>query len=701
MTTPALEGHARRFIPVDVVVTVAIIGVVVMMVIPLPTVLLDLLLAFNLTLSVTVLMVAMYTREPLQFSVFPSLLLVTTLFRLSLNVSSVRLILLNGYAGELIRRFGEFVVGGNVVVGLVVFFILVVIQFVVITKGAERVAEVAARFTLDAMPGKQMAIDADLNSGLIDETQARTRRRDIEREADFYGAMDGASKFVKGDAVAAVLITVISLVGGFIVGMLQKGLSAADAARQFSLLTVGDGLVTQIPALLISTATGIIVTRAASESDLGHDLATQLTAYPKVLALVAGLLVLFAMVPGLPPFPFLALACAAAYGARSVRRGAEEKARREAELQRVAKTEAVRRPENVVQLLPVDPIEIELGYALLPLAERNHTGDLAERVSAIRHQLALELGLVVPPVRIVDNIQLRPNQYVIRMRGVTMVDGELYEDRYLAMNPGQVAEEIDGLATREPAFGLPALWIPEEDRDRAELAGYTVVDPGSVLATHLTEVIRTNAPDLLSRQETQNLMNTVKDRSPVLLEELVPNLLTTGEVQRVLQNLLRENVSIRDLNTILETLADYARITRDVEVLTEYARRSLGRAICQQVGFRPGQGPLPVLTVDPNLEDQLVKAVRRTDTGSFLAVAPQLVGAVLESVRREASHLTSRGHLPIVVCSPEVRSHFRRLVEKAAGKLIVLSFAELPSNMELQAVGSITAGPGALAGSAS
>ncbi len=699
-SSPSAPVKTGRSVPLDVIITVAIISMVAMMVIPLPAFLLDILLAFNLTLSMTILMVTMYTREPLQFSIFPSLLLVTTLFRLSLNVSSTRLILLNGYAGEIIRRFGEFVVGGNAVVGMVVFFILVVIQFVVITKGAERVAEVAARFTLDAMPGKQMAIDADLNSGLIDEAAARARRRDIEREADFYGAMDGASKFVKGDAVAGVLITVINLIGGFIVGMMQKGLSAADAAKQFSLLTVGDGLVSQIPALLISTATGIIVTRAASDSDMGRELATQLTAQPKVLSIAAALLAGFALVPGLPTVPFLVLAAATGYGARAIRRATEAKARQDAERKRVAQTEAVRRPESVVPLLALDPIEVELGYALLPLAEKTVHGDLSERVSAIRRQTALDLGLVVPPVRIVDNIQLRPNQYVIRLRGVAAADGELYADRFLAMNPGQVEEEVPGLSTREPAFGLPALWVTEGDRDRAELAGYTVVDPGSVLATHLTEVIKAHASELLGRQETQSLINSVKERAPVLVEELVPSLLTVGEIQKVLQSLLREGISIRDLGTVLETLADNARVTRDTEVLTEYVRRALGRAICQQLGYKNGQGPLPVLTVDPNLEDQLIRSARRTETGTYLAVSPAQVGSVLESVRREAGRLTSQGSLPIVVCSPEVRPHFRRLVEKAAAKLIVLSFAELPPAMELQAVGSITAGPSVLAESA-
>ncbi len=671
----------------DVFVAVAVIAMIVMMVVPLPTALLDLLLSFNLTFSLVVVLVTMYTAEPLQFSIFPSLLLVTTLFRLSLNVTSARLVLLNGYAGEVIRTFGSFVVGGNPVVGFIVFLILVVIQFIVITKGAERVAEVAARFTLDAMPGKQMSIDADLNAGTITDKEARARRLAIEREADFYGAMDGASKFVRGDAIAGILIIVIDIIGGFVIGMVQRGMSVTEALSTYTLLTVGEGLITQIPALLVSTATGMIVTRAASEGAMGQDLVAQLLAQPRVLQIAGGFLGLLGLVPGLPKLPFFALAVLTfglgSYMQRALKvdaAEAEEKARAEA-------VESEKRPENVLSLLQIDPLEIELGYGLIPLADRTQNGDLAERVAAIRRQMALELGLVVPPIRIMDNMQLRPNTYLIKLRGVQISQGELILGRSLAMNPGVVEEDLEGIQTHEPAFGLPALWITDEQRERAEALGYTVVDPGSVLATHLTEVVRGHAPDLLGRQEVQTLIEAVKQHHPAVVEELIPNLMTLGEVQKVLQNLLREGVSVRDLVSIAESLADHARQTKDPDILTEYARQALYRTITRQYGL--DKGPTNVVTVDPELEQVILRSVQRTDQGSYLALDPEVTQRVHASLRDLIEKLTALGRQAIVLCSPIVRLYFRRLTEKALPRLVVLSYNELDSGVEVESIGTV------------
>ena len=532
----------------DIVLAGAVVLVIIMMIIPLPTALLDILFAFNITVSLTVLLVALYTVEPLDFSVFPSLLLVTTLFRLALNVSSTRLILLQGYAGQIVEAFGTFVVGGNYIVGMVIFLILVVIQFVVITNGAGRVAEVAARFTLDAMPGKQMSIDADLNAGLINDEEARRRRRMIEKEADFYGAMDGASKFVKGDAVAGIIITIINLLGGIAVGALMLGLSVQESAQRFALLTVGDGLVSQIPALLISTATGIVVTRAASESNLGEDLTRQILAQPRGLGIASGVLFLFGLVPGLPTLPFFALAALAGSAAYAVSRAtkAEEARRQAAEAarhQQAATQESVQ-PGDLVDTLAVEPLEVEIGYGLIPLVDRSQGGDLLDRITLVRRRIATELGLLVAPIRIRDNLELGPNEYVVKIRGNTVARAEIFPDRYLAMDSGMVTERVEGVETREPAFGLPAVWVSEADRDRAELAGYTVVDPSSVTTTHLAEVIKRYAPELLGRQDVKSLIDSLKESAPAVVEEVIPDVLTIGEVQKVLQNLLRERVPI-------------------------------------------------------------------------------------------------------------------------------------------------------------
>ena len=559
----------------DVMLALGVVMIVMMMIIPLPPFLLDLLLALNITLSLTIVMISIYNVEPLQFSVFPSLLLVTTLFRLALNVSATRLILLQGYAGEVILAFGSFVVGGNAVVGFIVFIILILIQFIVITKGAERVAEVAARFTLDAMPGKQMAIDADLNAGLINDNEARTRRRNIQREADFYGAMDGASKFVKGDAIAAIVIIVVNILGGFIIGMVQRDMSILQALQTYTLLTVGEGLVNQIPALLVSTATGLVVTRAASENNLGHDIAAQLLAYPRVFFLVAAVLAVLSAVPGLPGVPFLSIAILISglgYILQKTAKTAQETAVTQQEEKEL---EEVRKPENIVSLLQVDPIELEIGYSLIPLVDVAQGGNLLDRVVMIRRQCALEMGIVVPTIRIRDNIQLKPNAYVIKIKGIEVAKGELLLDHFLAMNPGTVTEEIPGEETMEPAFGLPALWIHEAYRERAELSGYTVVDPISVLATHLTEVVKGHCDELLGRQDVQTLIDSVKQDHPAVVSELVPAMLSVGDIQKVLVCLLKERVSVRDLVSIMETLADTATFTKDPEVLAEYVRRTL------------------------------------------------------------------------------------------------------------------------------
>ena len=670
----------------DIVVALGIITIIIMMIIPLPAFLLDLLLSLNITFALVIIMVAVYNIEPLDFSVFPSLLLITTLFRLALNVSSTRLILLDGYAGEVIMAFGNFVVGGNAVVGFIIFVILIIIQFLVITKGSERVAEVAARFTLDAMPGKQMSIDADLNSGAITDAEAHQRRKNIQREADFYGAMDGASKFVKGDAIAAIIIIVINIVGGFIIGMVQRDLGPLQALQSYTLLTVGEGLVNQIPALLISTATGIVVTRAASESNLGHDLTDQLFKNPRVFYIVSGVLAVMGLVPGLPTVPFLSLGIICfviGYILQSTEKHAAESQITNQEEQ---EKEEVRKPENIVSLLQIDTMELEIGYSLIPMVDVSQGGDLLDRVVMIRRQCALELGLIVPTIRIRDNIQLKPNIYVIKLKGIEIARGELLLDHYLAMNPGTVFEEIIGIETVEPAFGLPALWIQESNREDAELAGYTVVDPVSVLATHLTEVIKSHAAEVLGRQEVQTLIDAVKQNNPAVVDEVTPNLLSIGDIQKVLAKLLRERISIRDMVTILETLADYAQLTKDTEILTEYARQSLARQISRQY---VQNNTLTCLTVDLQLENTISNNVQRTESGSYVALDPHVLQAIVASISSELPKITNLGYQPIVLTSPAVRTYFHKLIERSAPNLIVLSYAELEPKVEVQSLGMV------------
>ena len=670
----------------DVIIAVTLVTIVIMMIIPLPKLLLDLLICLNITIALVVVMSAIYNEEALDLSVFPSLLLVTTLFRLALNISSTRLILLDGDAGEVITAFGNFVVGGNPVVGFIMFIILVIINFIVITKGSERVAEVSARFTLDAMPGKQMAIDADLNQGAITDAEAKVRREKVQRESDFFGAMDGASKFVKGDAIAAIIIMFINIAGGFVIGMVQRNLEAVQALQTYTLLTVGEGLVSQIPALLISTATGIIVTRSASEGNLGQDLVGQLFHNERIFFIITGVLLFLALVPGLPGIPFFALSMACLFIGYNLRKTTEEGAETKQEEKKTKAKEDATKPENIVSLLQVDPMELEIGYSLIPLVDTGQGGDLLDRIVMIRRQCALELGLVVPTIRIRDNIQIKPNAYIIKLKGIEIAKGELLLDHFLAMNSGTVFEEVPGIETTEPAFGLPALWIPESEREQAELNGYTVVDAVSVLATHLTEVIKAHAAEILGRQETQNLVDNLQKTNPSLVDEVVPELLNVGEIQKVLANLLRERISIRDMATILEVLADYGRATKDTEILTEYVRHAMARQITQQ---NVQNNVLPCITLDPALENRIAGGVQRTDHGSYVSLDPDSMQRLINSLNGELGKLTNMGYQPIVLTSPAVRLYFRKLVERSVPGLIVLSHAEIEQSVEIQILGVV------------
>ncbi|UKS29871.1 flagellar biosynthesis protein FlhA [Paenibacillus sp. HWE-109] len=671
----------------DLVVLVGIICIVLMMIVPVPIPLLDFLLIINISVALMIILVAMNTQEALQFSIFPSLLLITTLFRLALNVSTTRNILSHAEAGDVVRTFGSFVAQGNIVVGFVVFLILVLVQFIVITKGSERVAEVAARFTLDAMPGKQMSIDADLNAGLINEVQARERRKKIESEADFYGAMDGASKFVKGDAIAGIIILVINLIGGFIIGMTMKGMSFSKALETFSILTIGDGLVSQIPALLISTAAGIIVTRASSEGNLGQDITKQLTAQPKLLYIVAATLVVLGLFTPIHWFTTFPIAGLLVYAAFKMQKNLEREAIKEEQLVEEQQIEEVRSPESVISLLQVDPIEFEFGYGLIPLADTQQGGDLLDRIILIRRQCALELGVVVPVIRIRDNIQLRPNEYIIKIKGNTVARGELLLNHYLAMSPGIEDDSISGIETTEPAFGLPAIWIDEVTKERAELSGYTVVDPPSVVATHLTEIIKKHTHELLGRQETKALIDNVREAYPALVDDLIPSVLSIGDVQKVLAKLLREKISVRDLVTILETLADYGTYTKDPEILTEYVRQSLSRQITQQ--FTSLGDSLKVITVGPSVEKKIAESVQQSDQGSYLALDPSSSQIIYHRVSEQVSKLIQSGQQPVILTSPTIRMYLRQLLERTLQDIPVLSYSELEPSVEIQSMGVV------------
>ncbi|CAM4247847.1 flagellar biosynthesis protein FlhA [Paenibacillus tarimensis] len=671
----------------DLAILIGIIGIVLMMVIPIPLVLMDLLLIVNISAALMILLISMNTQKALDFSIFPALLLITTLFRLALNVSSTRNILSKADAGDVVETFGRFVAGNQIAVGFVVFLILVVVQFIVITKGSERVAEVAARFTLDAMPGKQMSIDADLNSGLINEQQARDRREKIEREADFYGAMDGASKFVKGDAIASIVILIINLLGGFVIGMSVHGMPFQEALGTYSILTIGDGLVSQIPALLISTAAGLIVTRAASEGNLAYDLTNQMLQQPKLLYIVAGTVALLGIATPIGPLATLPFAAVLVYAGYRMSANLAKKQQEEELIIEEQQIEEVRSPESVISLLQVDPIEFEFGYGLIPLADTQQGGDLLDRIIMIRRQCALELGLVVPVIRIRDNIQLKPNEYVIKIKGNTVARGELLLNHYLAMSPGYDDDSIIGIETQEPAFGLPALWIDEVTKERAEISGYTVVDPPSVVATHLTEIIKRHAHELIGRQETKALVENVKETYPALVDELIPNILTIGDIQKVLVKLLREKISIRDLVTIFETLADHGNYTKDPDVLTEYVRQSLSRQITNQ--FSAAGESLKVITVGPSLEKKIAECVQQTDQGSYLALDPVATQQIYHRLNEQVTRQIQSGQQPIVLASPTIRMYLRQLVERTMQDIPVLSYSELEPSVEVQSVGVV------------
>lgn len=668
----------------DVYIALAAVAIVVMMVVPIPPIFLDILLTLNIAIALIVLLVSMYTVQPLQFSIFPSLLLLVTLFRLSLNVSSTRLILLHGFAGDVINAFGQFVVGGNYIVGFIIFVILIIIQFMVITNGAGRVAEVAARFTLDAMPGKQMAIDADLNAGLVTEDEAKARRRQIQKEADFYGAMDGASKFVRGDAMAAIIILIVNILGGFVIGMVQRGLPFMDSLKIYTLLTIGEGLVTQIPALLISTSTGIIVTRAASDINLGTDLTAQLFQQPRAVIMVGFIMLFFFAMPGLPKIPFLLLAVGTLMIGRSLM---EAKKKAEAPEEKPA---LPKEPESMVPLLQLDPMELEIGYGLIPLVDMEQGGDLLERITMIRRQLAAELGLVVPPIRVRDNMQLKPNNYSIKIYGMEVAKGELIVGRFLAMNPGGAAEDLEGMQTREPAFGLPAIWIAKAHKEKAEVAGYTVIDPATVAATHLTEIIKTQGWQLLGRQEVQLLLDNLKASHSVVVDELVPNILNVGDVQKILQGLLKERISIRNLLLIAESLADHARVTKDIESLIEVVRQTLARGICKD--YMQPDGTLPVITLDPILENLLTDAARGNRQEAFGSLDPGIMRDLYDSLLKEVEKLSGAGYHPVVLCSQAVRPYFKRLTERVIPYLVVLSYQEVVSEANVEAFGVIGLG---------
>jgi len=672
----------------DYAVLISVIMIVVMMVIPLPPLLLDLLIMVNISISLTILLVAMNTREALEFSIFPTLLLLTTLFRLGLNVSTTRSILTNQTGGEVIETFGSFVVGGSPIIGILIFLILVIIQFLVITKGSERVAEVAARFTLDSMPGKQMSIDADLGAGMISDQEAKKRREKVSSEADFYGAMDGASKFVKGDAIAGIIITIINIIGGLLIGVIVHGLPIGEAATLFTLLSIGDGLVSQIPALLISTAAGIVVTRAVSEGNLGTDITRQLFAYPKMLYIVAGVLALFALFTPINPMLVLPIAALVAYGAFKMQRtlNAEEKAAMEP-TKGEQELEEMKSPESVIDLLHVDAIEFEFGYGLIPIADKNQGGDLLDRVIMIRRQCAIEMGIVVPVIRIRDNIQLFPNQYVIKIKGNRVASGEIMLDHYLAMSPGIDDENVEGIETIEPAFGMPALWVNEDMKEEAEMAGYAIVDPPSVVSTHLTEVIKRHAHELIGRQEVKSLVENMRETSPAVIEELIPNLMAIGEVQKVLMKLLKEKVSIRNLLIILETLADYSSQTKDTDVLTEYVRQALSRQITLQ--YTNPKEPLQVITAGASLEKKFADSVHRTEQGSYLSIDPETSHLIFQKISEQATQLQQSGVQPILLTSPATRMYMRQFIERFAPELPVLSYNELEPEIEIQSVGVI------------
>ncbi len=671
----------------DVIAALGLVSILMLMIIPLPAIILDVFLSLSITIALLILILSLYTVKATDFSIFPSILLTTTLFRLALNVASTRLILLHGHdgpgaAGSVIQSFGQFVVGGNYVVGLVIFVILVLINFMVITKGAGRVAEVAARFTLDAMPGKQMAIDADLNAGLINEDQARSRREEIAKEASFHGAMDGASKFVKGDAIAAIIITLINIGAGFVIGVVQKGMPMAEAAANYTILTVGDGLVGQIPALIISTAAGLLVTRAVGEKDFGSDLKKQFSQSSVALWVVSGIVLVFALIPGLPFFPFLLLAIAVAALAYQI----DQSDKAAAEVITAEPSAApTRRDENYEEMLNVDLLQLEVGYGLIPFVDSAQDGELLNRIQSIRKQFAMSNGFIVPPVHIRDNLQLTPNQYVFSLKGVRVGGSEILPGHFMAMDPGMVTETVSGIATTEPAFGLPAIWITSDKKDRAQIAGYTVVDCTTVMATHISEIIKQHAHELIGRQEVQGLLDNLGRTYPKLVEELVPTVLSLGNIMRVLQNLLKEGVSIRDLRTILETMADYAPSTQDAEILTEYVRHALARSISHDLAVN---GVIPVITLAKAAEDAIRNAVQHKESGSYLAIDPLIAQRILDGIGRAVGQFEGGGR-PTLLAAPQIRPYVRSLTERYYPSLAVISHNEVVPSLKVRSLGTV------------
>ena len=672
----------------DIGVALYLLAAIVMLIVPLNSFLLDVLMTLNIATSFVILFGCMFAKEVLDMSFFPTILLFTTIFRIALNVSSTRLILSTGEAGNVVSTFGSFVGSGNLVIGVVIFIILILVQFMVINKGSERVAEVTARFTLDAMPGKQMAIDADLNTGAITDEEAKIRRDKIQEEVSFFGSMDGAVKYVKGDATAGLIITVVNIVGGVLTGIMMQGMDIMSALEHYTILTIGDGLVSQIPSLMISLATGILVTKGSKDADFGNVLVKQLFGVPKVMYLVGATVMALGILTPLNLILYVGFGALFIITGRLMANSLETAGiEKEVDQEEVAASE-IRKPENVNSLLQVDPIELEFGYGIIPLADVNQGGDLLDRVVMIRRQIALELGTVVPIIRLRDNIQLNPNQYIIKIKGIQVSEGEILFDHYMAMNPGYVTEEITGIPTFEPSFHLPALWITEGQRERAEASGYTVVDPPSIIATHLTEIIRHHLAELLTRQDVQHLVDNLKESNPVLIDELTPKLLGLGEVQKVLQNLLREGISIRDLLTIFETLADHATATRDTDILTEYVRQSLKRAISGK--YFPANETTSVVTLDPKIEQEIMGSVKQTEQGAYLTLDPEKTKKIMNSVETETEKLERLGKMPIVLTSPIVRMYFKKLSEDYFKDLIVISYNEIESDVELQSVGMVT-----------
>ena len=674
----------------DITMAVAVVAILVFMIIPLPPMFLDLLISFNITFALIILLASMYTLRPLELSAFPSILLLITLFRLSLNVASTRIILLHGNegamaAGKVIQAFGNFVVGGNYLVGIIIFIILVVINFMVITKGAGRISEVAARFTLDAMPGKQMSIDADLNAGLINEQQARSRREEISREAEYYGAMDGANKFVRGDAIAGIIITLTNIIGGLAIGVFQNKMSFANAAHTYTLLTIGDGLVTQIPALIISTSAGIIVSRAGAESNLGAEITSQILFQPRAIGITSIVLFGFGIIPGLPLIPFWVLASLAGLLTLMIHRATRQQMQIEQEAQLMEENSVP--VERLDSLPPLDALAIEVGYGLIPLVDADQDGELLDRIKSIRRQVAYEMGIIVPPVHIQDNMQLKPGEYSILLKGNEIARGELMTNHYLAMNPGAVDEAIDGIPTHEPTYGLPALWIKDNAKENALAKGYTVVDLAAVMTTHLSEIVKRHGPEFLGRQEVQQLLDHLKDTHPKVVEELVPNSLSLGGVVKVLQNLLREQVSIRDLLLVLETLADWAPATKDLDLLTEYVRQSLARTITKMHLTR--DGILQVITLDHSVESAIAAAIQQTEQGSHFALDPNTAQKVINNLAQVLEKSSGLNLQPVIVCSAPIRCHFKKLIDQFIPNISVLSYDEILSNVEIQSLGTL------------